>query len=293
MAGTYTQPQKNKLKKSSGPPTSSPHSSDAAGPSGAARLIKPGRAPHERRQIAESRTMVLARQQIVADMTDKGSSGQQGFQGLTKSPLTWDPEVSRWRREAQNNATDDSHLVGEDPDSSKGTPRGATIALRQPPKYRSVIGRYLGYPAHAIAESVTAIEHHWALRATRAEALLTAHTAHRREISILEDRRTRDLAKLNAEYLQEYTKHARIVWISMGSLLAFVFALFSFLYRQCVPATSSRWPGPLHFTIPILSPFASVIEHETSVVNIQLVALLLLGAGGFAFLWFRCAPQRR
>ncbi|KAI0672080.1 hypothetical protein C8Q78DRAFT_1025124 [Trametes maxima] len=289
MAGTCTPPQKNKLKKSSGPPTTSSHFSDAAGPSGA-RLIKPGRALHERRQVAESRTMALARQQIVEDMVEKGSS-QQDSQGLRQSPHAW--EVSRWRRKAQNNTTEHSDLVNGGPDSSKSTPRATTIAPQKPPKHRSVIGRYLGYPVHAVAESVTAIEHYWALRAMHAEVLLTAHTAHRQELSVLEDRRTRDLTELNAKYLQEYAKHARMVWISMGSVLALLFALLSFVYRQCVPAASSRWPGPLHFTIPILSPFASVIEHETSVVNVQLVALLLLGVGGFAFLWFRCAPQRR
>ncbi|EIW53169.1 uncharacterized protein TRAVEDRAFT_52305 [Trametes versicolor FP-101664 SS1] len=83
-----------------------------------------------------------------------------------------------------------------------------------------------------------------------------------------------------------------MVWSLLGTVLAASSALLYFLYRHTVPAgAASRWLGPLHFTIPILSPFASVIEHETSVVNVQLVAVLLFAAASFAFLWFRCGRR--
>ncbi|KAH9846703.1 hypothetical protein C2E23DRAFT_564959 [Lenzites betulinus] len=85
-----------------------------------------------------------------------------------------------------------------------------------------------------------------------------------------------------------------MVWMVMATVVAISSTLLYFLYKHSVPASPhSRWPPSMHFTIPILSPFASVIEHETSAVNVQLVAVLMLAACIFAFLWFRCPPWRR
>ncbi|KAI0634511.1 hypothetical protein C8Q77DRAFT_1112744 [Trametes polyzona] len=84
------------------------------------------------------------------------------------------------------------------------------------------------------------------------------------------------------------------MWISIAVVVLAVSILSIVFCRQHKPAAeASRWLGPMHFTIPILSPFASVIEHETSAVNVQLVAVLVLFAGIFGFLWYRCAPRRR
>ncbi|KAL1948256.1 hypothetical protein VTO73DRAFT_12331 [Trametes versicolor] len=150
----------------------------------------------------------------------------------------------------------------------------------------------IAYSAWAVTHPVSAVEHHWAMRATRAEALLDAHAVHRHEISSLEERRSRELAELNRRHLQVYARQQMMVWSLLGTALAAISALLYFLYQRAVPAgADSRLLGPLHFTIPILSPFASVIEHETSFVNVQLVAVLLLAAASFALLWFRCGRR--
>ncbi|KAI0761393.1 hypothetical protein BD413DRAFT_476225, partial [Trametes elegans] len=81
-------------------------------------------------------------------------------------------------------------------------------------------------------------------------------------------------------------------WVVLGSLVSFGASLLYLLFHQASTPRPSRWLGPVHFTIPVLSPFASVIEHETSAVNVPLVAISLFAAGLFAFLWFRCRFTR-
>lgn len=91
----------------------------------------------------------------------------------------------------------------------------------------------------------------------------------------------RELAELNTRYSQVYARQQTIVvssfadapdrtlksngtswqWSLLGTVLAAISALLYFLYKHAVPAgAASRWLGPLHFTIPILSPFASVVS---------------------------------
>ncbi|KAI0372579.1 hypothetical protein BV20DRAFT_940059 [Pilatotrama ljubarskyi] len=83
-------------------------------------------------------------------------------------------------------------------------------------------------------------------------------------------------------------------WTILGAFACVITLLLFLLLRHTASAGASpRWLGPLHFTIPILSPFASVIEHETSAVNVRLMALLLLAAGISAFLWLRCGRRIR
>ncbi|KAJ8474817.1 hypothetical protein ONZ51_g6957 [Trametes cubensis] len=166
-----------------------------------------------------------------------------------------------------------------------------------PVYYISLLQQCITSPANVITRSVTAMEHHWAMRATRAEAMYAAQTDRQREISTLsasmEERRARDMAELNARFSDQFAKHQQMMWMILGTMISVVATLMYLLVRTCAPAaSSSRWLPPLHFTIPVLSPFASVVEHETSAVNVPLVALLLLGAGSFAFLWFRCGLRR-
>ncbi|KAI0324104.1 hypothetical protein GY45DRAFT_1331923 [Cubamyces sp. BRFM 1775] len=166
-----------------------------------------------------------------------------------------------------------------------------------PVYYISLLQQCVASPANVITRSVTAVEHYWALRATRAETMAAAQTNQQREMSALaaswDEKRARDLAELNARFSHQFAMHEKMMWMILGTLISVVAALIYLLVRSCAPAaSSSRWLPPLHFTIPILSPFASVVEQETSAVNVPLVALLLLGGGSFAFLWFRCGLRR-
>ncbi|OSC99291.1 hypothetical protein PYCCODRAFT_1438482 [Trametes coccinea BRFM310] len=169
---------------------------------------------------------------------------------------------------------------------------------QSPSFYNTLVRQCIDRPVHAIQRTVTAFEHRWAMRAVRAEALLDAHTKHREELSTfsasMEERRARDLAALNERFSQELAKHRLMIWIVLGFVAFMVMAVLYLILRTCSPISSpsrSGW-GSTHFTIPILSPFASVIEHETSAVNVPLVAVLLAAAGICAFLWSRCGFRR-
>ena len=93
---------------------------------------------------------------------------------------------------------------------------------------------YFSQPAHALLHPVSAIEHYWALRAARAEALLGAHMVHKQELDNVsaahEQRRSvspcttqsvsqsrphetsqREIADLIAKYDRDYAHIRRMV----------------------------------------------------------------------------------
>ncbi|KAI0708423.1 hypothetical protein C8Q76DRAFT_626778 [Earliella scabrosa] len=147
---------------------------------------------------------------------------------------------------------------------------------------------------------ISTLEHYWTLRAARAELLLSAREGHKRELTAVytshEDRRSREITELNDRYAREYAHVTRMMWMVL-IVLAMLIGLVAFLLIRYVPPAvatpASRRPGSVHFTIPVLSPFTSVIEHETSAVNVQLVAILLLAAGITLFVWLKCCTMRR
>ena len=99
---------------------------------------------------------------------------------------------------------------------------------------------YFSRPAHALLHPVSAIEHYWALRAARAEAILGAHMVHKQELDNLsaahEQRRSvspctiqsipqsrpnktsqREIADIIAKYDREYA-HIRHMVVSSSRL---------------------------------------------------------------------------
>ncbi|KAI0761380.1 hypothetical protein BD413DRAFT_486057, partial [Trametes elegans] len=66
------------------------------------------------------------------------------------------------------------------------------------------------------------------------------------------------------------------------------------LYRSFVSSIRpSRWHGPAHFTIPILSPFSSVVEHESSLFTSP-QGLCFLGVAAFFLVWrIRCSLRSK
>ncbi|KAI0703867.1 hypothetical protein C8T65DRAFT_250132 [Cerioporus squamosus] len=155
---------------------------------------------------------------------------------------------------------------------------------------------YFRRPAQSFLHPINTVEHYWALRATIAETRLHAQEVHRQELAAVSashtESRSRELSELNSRYERELARIKYTVWtilVALGSLLAVVV----YLLVRYVPPPAPSGRGSMHFTIPILSPFASVIEHETSAVNVPLVAILLLSAGISLFLWLRCCHTRR
>ncbi|KAH9903178.1 hypothetical protein C8Q73DRAFT_673483, partial [Cubamyces lactineus] len=147
-----------------------------------------------------------------------------------------------------------------------------------PVYYISLLQQYFVAPANAITRSVTAMEHHWAMRATRAETMYAAQNDRQRELSTLsasmEEKRARDMAELNARFSDQFARHQQMTWIILGTMISVVATLIYLLVRTCSPAqSSSRWLPPLHFTIPILSPFASVVSYISGQEHLAAIVL--------------------
>ncbi|KAI0634520.1 hypothetical protein C8Q77DRAFT_1112847 [Trametes polyzona] len=89
--------------------------------------------------------------------------------------------------------------------------------------------------------------------------------------------------------LTHFFQRMILIFICVVVLLAMI------LLCQRLFSPSSRAPrGPTHFTIPILSPFSSVVEHESSLFSAPQVGVTLLTVGGLLFVsWLRCSLRRK
>ncbi|KAF9010258.1 hypothetical protein BDQ17DRAFT_1347843 [Cyathus striatus] len=139
----------------------------------------------------------------------------------------------------------------------------------------------------------TSVEQYWAARALKAEALLSAQDRHDNELrnvtSIQDDRRLKEIAELNQQYNEKHAVMERLVIILIGSIVSLV-ALIIYLaahYTQETNSRRSRWSLPLHFTIPILSPFTSVVEHETSMFGTKMLSVMVITFACFAYFAFK------
>ncbi|KAI0649706.1 hypothetical protein C8Q79DRAFT_342421 [Trametes meyenii] len=131
-----------------------------------------------------------------------------------------------------------------------------------------------------------------------AEAAHEARHLYKEEVSALsaalEERCTRALAELHATYSMEFAMHRQIMRAMLAACAVLFLLALVLLYRLMVPsARPSRWSSPTHFTIPILSPFASVVEHESSLFNLSQVTALAVVGGIFVAIRLRCGMRRK
>ena len=127
-------------------------------------------------RIIESRTMALARQ--IAVPAPQGSTTSAAPSESTKS---WNYALSyvgsKVSREKPAQLTASTVVARATSTSSQ-----AVGAAREGAQPYATIYDYFSRPAHALLHPVSAIEHYWALRAARAEALLSAHMVHKQEL---------------------------------------------------------------------------------------------------------------
>lgn len=153
-----------------------------------------------RQRGGESRTMSLARSMGAA--TNHGT--ETGRSSRTNNTTAWTPSSSSSsaRITSWGATHDEDDSTSEAESTSRGVVayRSAEHAIARPhsgslPEYSlSFFQQSIAYSAWAVTHPVSAVEHHWAMRATRAEALLDAHAVHRREMSSLEERRSVSLS---------------------------------------------------------------------------------------------------
>lgn len=155
----------------------------------------------------------------------------------------------------------------------------------------------LRYPKAHAPLPMSPAEQYWAARALTAETLLSAAEAHQREVRSAvdaeEEKRLRDITVLQKAHSERERKMERVVMFS-GVFIALLVAVLVYLLvdhhhaRPKGPAPSMWGVAlPSHFTIPILSPWTSVVEHEASVIGAKTTIAFALIAAGLAYAMFR------
>ncbi|KAJ4495248.1 hypothetical protein C8R41DRAFT_828402 [Lentinula lateritia] len=141
--------------------------------------------------------------------------------------------------------------------------------------------------------------HYWAARALTAETLLAAgmeHSENLRSVTVSQEtKRATEVAQLTKLYDKRLAKLEKLLVTLLGVLFTITFLTF---FSQLTlihggrkdTSTRSQWA---HFTIPILSPFASVVEHEVSVVGSKTIVGLGLVISGLAYLLLRHDGRNR
>ncbi|KAK1223468.1 hypothetical protein PQX77_013657 [Marasmius sp. AFHP31] len=136
-------------------------------------------------------------------------------------------------------------------------------------------------------------EQYWAVRALSAETLLSAKVEHHLEIRDLtrdqDERRTNEIATLAKAHDERLAKMEKLILLLIGALILFSAALF-FVYVTSAPSNPRHDPRSksfAHFTIPILSPFASVVEHETSAIGTRTIAAVSTVLAILVYFMFR------
>ncbi|EPT03221.1 hypothetical protein FOMPIDRAFT_1035569 [Fomitopsis schrenkii] len=162
----------------------------------------------------------------------------------------------------------------------------AKVAVTQSTPASAATKATASLPPHV--KPTTAAEQYWAARALTAETLLSARLAHHGELLALsaeeEEKRAREIAALRREHDERNWKLEIFVVLLLCCLVAIV-ATVVHSHASVQRATPTRWSIPTHFTIPILSPFTSVVEHEASTLSTR---LLVTSTVIFAVLAYAC-----
>ncbi|EAU89632.1 hypothetical protein CC1G_02521 [Coprinopsis cinerea okayama7 len=150
-------------------------------------------------------------------------------------------------------------------------------------------------------EPLTAKEQYWATRALQAEALLKVKDMHHREVKTMsysqDMKRSREIQQLLKQHEAKHASLEKLVLILMATVIVLVLLIIYLAIHHARHASKVQksWISglPSHFTIPILSPFTSVVEKETSVFGTKAIAIIVVVSGAVVFFTFRLWFQSR
>ncbi|KDQ32737.1 hypothetical protein PLEOSDRAFT_1098722 [Pleurotus ostreatus PC15] len=177
----------------------------------------------------------------------------------------------------------------------------AALALVHNSPQKSSIGISVSNRTPVISQgSIAGTEAYWASRAMMAESALAAQTSRQGALQYLsykqEVQSARDLAMLSSANDAKHAMLERVVLLLIGCvvlLVSVVIYLAVSTHHRISKQTSSWLTLPSHFTIPILSPFTSVVEHETSMLSSRTIAMLVLSLVCLLYFMFRLWLHRR
>ncbi|TFK21817.1 hypothetical protein FA15DRAFT_672188 [Coprinopsis marcescibilis] len=143
-------------------------------------------------------------------------------------------------------------------------------------------------------KALTVGEQYWSARALKAEALLEVQATHHREVKTMnysqEIKISRDMTLMKQQHEAKHALLEKVVVILLGAIVVLVLVIIYLATQQVHVSQSQRQclvGMPSHFTIPILSPFTSVVEKNSSVIGTRVLALVVIVAGLLAFFVFR------
>ncbi|KAI0260056.1 hypothetical protein BC834DRAFT_567240 [Gloeopeniophorella convolvens] len=125
---------------------------------------------------------------------------------------------------------------------------------------------------------------YWAARALAAETRLDERRRHTQELRGEDAKHANEFTELRRVHEAQQAKMERLVMCCIAALSATLL----YLVASRNHAVLQPHKGPTHhYTIPILSPFTSVVEHETSAWGARIVIPALMVAAALAYAVFR------
>ncbi|KAF4579574.1 hypothetical protein AB1N83_009057 [Pleurotus pulmonarius] len=178
------------------------------------------------------------------------------------------------------------------------------LALMQSSPQKSNIGFSVSTRTPIMSQgqthSTSRTEAYWASRALMAESALAAQVSRQDALQYLsykqEIQSAKNLAVLGSENDAKHAMLERVVLLLIGCvilLVSVVIYLAVSTHHRSSKQASSWLTLPSHFTIPILSPFTSVVEHESSALSSRTIAMLILSLACLLYFMFRLWLHRR
>ncbi|KAF7366435.1 hypothetical protein MSAN_00900400 [Mycena sanguinolenta] len=182
--------------------------------------------------------------------------------------------------------------TSESPQKSTSTALSNAVAAR-PPLQVNPPAFSQTYKAALQPQARSSSEQYWAARALTAETLLAARLEHHRELRSLSYVEETKRAREREAHDARHARLERLILALLVMLLLLVLALLHLAHKSASASTSRPRRLPSHFTIPILSPFTSVVEHETSVIGSKTLGVFAFAFAGLAYFVFRHWLARR
>lgn len=129
-------------------------------------------------------------------------------------------------------------------------------------------------------------EHYWTTRALAGESLHSMHLQHQYELQCVvaeqERKRERELTMLAESQKQADRRRENFMMTLLIGMFITLLMTLHVAGRATQPPPPNKWLST-HFTIPILSPFASVVEHEASIVGTKVLSVCVIVFGAVAY----------
>ncbi|KAN0133134.1 hypothetical protein V8E53_009164 [Lactarius tabidus] len=135
---------------------------------------------------------------------------------------------------------------------------------------------------------------YWAARAATAEVLLAERSKHSYELrSVINEEDAKRREEIAALHGAHQARQRKMEWIVMCCIVVLVVVVLGLLGTHHLASSRTPARGATHFTIPVLSPFTSVVEHETSAWGARIIVPGLMIVATLAWVVFRHWTSRK